>query len=117
MKINKAYPIEELMEAVRYYVRTTNRRITFEYIMLNGVNDAVEDAQGLVKLIRHINCHVNLIPYNKVFENEYDVSSKENIKKFYEELLKSKVNCTVRVEKGSDIDAACGQLRAKYVSA
>lgn len=118
MKINKAFPIAKLMDAIDYYLETTNRRITYEYILLKDVNDHKEEAQELAKLLsknRHLT-YVNLIPYNPVEEhNQYDRSEKEVILTFYETLLKAGINCGVRVEQGSDIDAACGQLRSKQM--
>lgn len=118
MKINRAFPIEKLMAAVDYYLEKTNRRVTFEYILLKGVNDRKEEALELAKLLkdkRHLS-YVNLIPYNPVEEhNQYDRSEKEAIVGFYEVLLKEGINCGVRVEQGSDIDAACGQLRSKQM--
>lgn len=118
MKINKAYPIEKLMDAIDYYLETTNRRITFEYILLNDVNDHVAEAEQLAKLLykkRHLS-YVNLIPYNPVDEHgQYQRSTSEAIKAFYETLKKRGINCGVRLEHGTDIDAACGQLRSKQI--
>ncbi|PXW92694.1 23S rRNA m(2)A-2503 methyltransferase [Streptohalobacillus salinus] len=118
MKINKAFPIEKLMAAIDYYLETTNRRITFEYILLKDVNDHKKEAKQLAQLLkdkRHLS-YVNLIPYNPVAEhNQYERSEKEAILGFYETLLKEGINCGVRVEQGSDIDAACGQLRSKQM--
>ncbi|MBM7570830.1 23S rRNA (adenine(2503)-C(2))-methyltransferase RlmN [Aquibacillus albus] len=118
MKINKAFPIEKLMKAIDYYLEKTNRRITFEYILLRDVNDHEKEALQLVKLLRnkrHLS-YVNLIPYNPVSEhNQYERSTKESILKFYEILLENGINCGVRVEHGTDIDAACGQLRSKQM--
>ncbi|MCT2537715.1 23S rRNA (adenine(2503)-C(2))-methyltransferase RlmN [Aquibacillus koreensis] len=120
MKINKAFPLEKLMPAVDYYLEKTNRRITFEYILLRDVNDHKEEALQLVQLLkdkRHLS-YVNLIPYNPVDEhNQYQRSTKESIVKFYETLLNNGIQCGVRVEQGSDIDAACGQLRSKQIKA
>ncbi|CAM3143841.1 23S rRNA (adenine(2503)-C(2))-methyltransferase RlmN [Filibacter tadaridae] len=118
MKINRAYPIEKLMDAIDYYLETTNRRITFEYILLNGVNDHVAEAEQLGKLLqdkRHLS-FVNLIPYNPVDEHgQYKRSEPEAIKAFYETLRKKGIHCVVRLEHGTDIDAACGQLRSKQI--
>ena len=118
MKINKAFPLEKLMPAIDYYLEKTNRRITFEYILLRDVNDHKEEALQLAKLLknkRHLS-YVNLIPYNPVDEhNQYQRSTKDSIVKFYEVLLNQGINCGVRVEQGSDIDAACGQLRSKQI--
>ncbi|MBW3113687.1 MULTISPECIES: 23S rRNA (adenine(2503)-C(2))-methyltransferase RlmN [Bacillaceae] len=118
MKINRAYPLEKLMPAIDYYLEKTNRRITFEYILLSDVNDHKEEALQLAKLLknkRHLS-YVNLIPYNPVDEhNQYQRSTKEAIVEFYGTLLEHGINCGVRVEQGTDIDAACGQLRSKQI--
>ena len=118
MKINKAYPIEKLMAAIDYYLEKSNRRITFEYIMLRDVNDHVEEAEKLAKLLedkRHLS-YVNLIPYNAVSEHDqYQQSTPEAIAAFYDALKKKGINCGVRHEQGADIDAACGQLRSKQI--
>lgn len=121
MKINRAFPIEELMDAIDYYLEKTNRRVTIEYILLDDVNDHVEEAIELANLLsdkRHLT-YVNLIPYNPVDEhdeqNEYRRSNPEAIQAFYDTLKKHGINCTVRQEQGTDIDAACGQLRSKQI--
>ncbi|KQL50785.1 23S rRNA (adenine(2503)-C2)-methyltransferase [Heyndrickxia shackletonii] len=118
MKINRAYPLEKLMPAIDYYLEKTNRRITFEYILLNDVNDHKEEALQLAKLLkdkRHL-AYVNLIPYNPVSEHiQYKRSTKESILTFYDTLKKNGINCVVRQEHGTDIDAACGQLRSKQL--
>lgn len=118
MKINKAFPIEALMDSIDYYLETTNRRITFEYIMLQDVNDHVIEAQQLGKLLenkRHLS-YVNLIPYNPVDEHDqYRRSTPESIDAFYKALRKKGINGGVRLEQGTDIDAACGQLRSKQI--
>ena len=113
MKINDVYDINEVIKASKYYVKNTNRRITFEYILLNGVNDSIEHADELSDLLRGINCYVNLIRYNSVKEFDYDGSSESQAVKFHSRLLKRGINTTLRKEKGGDIDAACGQLRSK----
>ena len=115
MKINRAFPIEKLFAAIEYYIETTNRRVTFEYIMLNEVNDGVEQALELAELLKNIKklSYVNLIPYNPVSEHDqYSRSPKERVMAFYDTLKKQGVNCVVRQEHGTDIDAACGQLRS-----
>ena len=115
MKINRAFPIEKLFAAIEYYIETTNRRVTFEYIMLNEVNDGVEQALELAELLKNIKklSYVNLIPYNPVSEHDqYSRSPKERVMVFYDTLKKKGVNCVVRQEHGTDIDAACGQLRS-----
>ncbi|RCW71911.1 23S rRNA (adenine(2503)-C(2))-methyltransferase RlmN [Saliterribacillus persicus] len=118
MKINRAFPLEKLMPAIDYYLEKTNRRITFEYILLRDVNDHKEEARELVKLLknkRHLS-YVNLIPYNPVDEhNQYERSEKQAILDFYQVLLENGINGGVRVEHGTDIDAACGQLRSKQI--
>lgn len=111
MPINKAYPLSKLIPAVKTYIEKTNRRVTFEYIMLSGVNDSVECAQKLSLLLKGINCYVNLIPYNETNHLEYKRSSKETILKFYDVLKKNNINVTIRREFGSKINAACGQLK------
>ena len=115
MKINRAFPIEKLFAAIEYYIETTNRRVTFEYIMLNEVNDGVEQALELAELLKKIKklSYVNLIPYNPVSEHDqYSRSPRERVMAFYDTLKKNGVNCVVRQEHGTDIDAACGQLRS-----
>ena len=113
MKINNAYNIEEIIDAVKYYLEKTNRRVTFEYIMLSGVNDTEECAKELSKLLKGINCYVNLIPYNETENIEFKRSSTSQIGKFYDILKKNNINVTIRKEFGSNVSAACGQLRAK----
>lgn len=114
MKINKAYPIKEVIEAVKDYIEKTNRRVTFEYILLNGVNDTEECALELCKLLRGMNCYVNLIPYNETSHIIYKKSNKETITKFYDILKKNNIGVTIRREFGSKVNAACGQLRSKH---
>ena len=113
MKINHAYPLEELMEAIKYYESVTSRRVTFEYIMLKELNDNIKEAKELAHLVRGINAYVNLIPYNEVSEMPFRRSNRERVKTFMDYLKQNGVNVTVRKEFGTDIDAACGQLRAK----
>ncbi|XMB66104.1 23S rRNA (adenine(2503)-C(2))-methyltransferase RlmN [Mycoplasmatota bacterium zrk1] len=113
MKINKIYNLDELIKACKDYINKTNRRITFEYILLDGVNDSSMHANQLSDLIRGMNAYVNLIPYNEVSEFKYKRTEKENALKFYDILKKRGINVTLRQEKGIDIFAACGQLRSK----
>jgi len=113
MPINRAYPLVKLLEAAKFYVEKTNRRITFEYGLIKNVNDTVECANQLADVLRGINCHVNLIPVNYVPERGFDRTPIEHIEQFEKTLKKRGINATVRRELGSDIDAACGQLRAK----
>ncbi len=117
MEINKAYPLEKLIPAVKKYVEVTKRRVTFEYIMLKGVNDSVQNANELSDLLRGINCYVNLIPYNETSHIEYKKSSQEQIMKFFDTLKKRGINVTIRREFGSKVNAACGQLRSNYEEA
>jgi len=114
MKINMAYPIEKVIDAIKYYIDKTNRRVTIEYILINNVNDQVEHAIELAYLLKGLNVYVNLIPYNEVKEAPYVRSSKSNQLKFYDTLKKLKINTTLRKEQGHDINAACGQLRSSH---
>ena len=113
MPISRVYPLNDLMEAVKYYEKTAGRRVTFEYILLKGINDSKKDAEDLAKLIKGTLAYVNLIPYNEVNEMKYRRSESSSVKEFMDTLMKKGVNATIRKEFGSDIDAACGQLRAK----
>lgn len=114
MPINKRYSIKELMDAIDVYLTENNRRITFEYIMLEDINDTVECALELARLIKGKNAYVNLIPFNTVDEHGFKPSSVKASMKFYDTLMKNGVKCTLRTKHGDDIDAACGQLRAKH---
>ncbi len=114
MPINKKYNIRQLMEALEYYIEKTNRRVTFEYSLICGVNDSVKIAKELLSLIKGMLCHVNLIPVNSVRETGYVKSSPEDIVAFRTVLEQNGVTTTVRRELGSDIDASCGQLRRKH---
>ena len=114
MPVNKAYRIEKLIEAVKNYIKKTNRRVTFEYIMLKDINDKTENALELSHLLKGINCYVNLIPYNETSHIKYKKSTKEQIMKFYDTLKKNNINVTIRKEFGSKVSAACGQLRSNY---
>ena len=113
MPVNNAYNIEELLQACRDYIDKTNRRISFEYALAKDNNDNLEDAKRLVKLLKGMICHVNLIPINKIENGAYTKSSNENIIKFRDYLNDHGIVATIRRELGSDIDAACGQLRRK----
>lgn len=114
MPINRVYRIEDVMEAIRVYIEKTNRRVTFEYILLKGLNDSAENAKELAKLIRGMNAYVNLIPYNETENLDFKRSSKDSIMRFYDILKKEKISVTIRKEFGGNIDAACGQLRANF---
>ena len=115
MPINKAYPLEELMKAIHQYASENNRRLTFEYILLKGVNDQKVHVDQLAKLMKGLNAYVNLIPYNAVDENGFKGVKYEEAMVFYDALMKKGVRCTIRKEHGADIDAACGQLRVKHL--
>ncbi|MCD8036911.1 MAG: 23S rRNA (adenine(2503)-C(2))-methyltransferase RlmN [Clostridiales bacterium] len=114
MPISKANPMDKLMEACRFYTDKTKRRITFEYALMKGVNDSPENAKELASKIKGMLCHVNLIPINEVKERNFVKGSSESIKRFEEILLSRGIETTVRRKLGSDIDAACGQLRKRY---
>lgn len=113
MPINKAYPLKELMNALEVYMSENNRRLTFEYILLKDLNDSEKHAKQLGNLIRGYNAYVNLIPYNAVDEHGYQGVDRNRAMVFYDQLMKAGVRATIRKEHGGDIDAACGQLRAK----
>ncbi len=114
MPINKVYKLKDLIETIKRYINQTGRRVTFEYIMLAGINDSEECALELVNLLKGINCYVNLIPYNSTSHFEYKKSSNEQILKFFDILHKNNLNATIRREFGSKVKAACGQLRANF---
>ncbi|MDE6798042.1 MAG: 23S rRNA (adenine(2503)-C(2))-methyltransferase RlmN, partial [Ruminococcus sp.] len=110
MPVNRKYSIETLLEACRYYIKTTGRRITFEYAVIENVNSSSDDADRLADLLKGINCHVNLIPVNKVRERNYR-TARTGVTAFAKRLGRRGINATVRRTLGSDIEAACGQLR------
>ena len=112
MPINKVYKTEELIKTIKEYIKKTNRKVMFEYIMLEGINDKEEHAKQLCKLLKGINCVVNLIPYNETSHLEFKRSKKSTILKFYDIIKKNKINITIRREFGREISAACGQLRS-----
>ena len=114
MPIANAYSIEDILNACRYYIRKTNRRVTFEYSLIKGVNDSEKEAQQLIKLLKGILCHVNLIPVNNVEERDFKRPDKSHIYKFRDILEKNNIPATVRISMGSDIGGACGQLRRKH---
>ena len=113
MPINKKYPMDVLRKTVEKYIQKTNRRVTFEYILLKDVNDSLAHARQLAHYMRGLNAYVNLIPYNAVDEHGFLQSNVKNVEAFKNELLRLKINATLRKEHGRDIDGACGQLRAK----
>lgn len=112
MPIARANKLDDLMEVIKEYIEKTNRRVTFEYIMLNNINDGIEQANELAILLKGINCYVNLIPYNETENIGYKRTKSNQILKFYDILKKNRINVTIRKEFGSKVDAACGQLRA-----
>ena len=114
MKINKAYPLEKLMPVLKKYIDVTHRRLTFEYILLQDVNDTTECALELAHLLKGMNCYVNLIPYNETSHFEYKKSRQERILNFLDVLKKNHIQATIRREFGSKVQAACGQLRSNY---
>lgn len=113
MPVNHRYKIEELLKACKYYADTAGRRISFEYSLIHGVNDSIDNARELASLVKPLHGHVNLIPVNKVEEREYTKGSKEDIRAFCAVLTDLGINATVRRELGSDISASCGQLRKR----
>lgn len=115
MPIAYTYSIEQIMDACRYYLSQTARRISFEYSLVKGVNDSPECARQLIKLVHGMNCHINLIPVNPIKERDYEQSEKNSIHNFKEILEKAGVNVTIRREMGRDIGGACGQLRQNHI--
>ena len=113
MPINKVYPLEVLIPSLKEYIKKTNRRLTFEYILLEGINDSLDNALELSKLVKGMNCYINLIPYNETNNIEFKRSKTVQIMRFYDILKKNRINVTIRREFGSNISAACGQLRSK----
>ena len=116
MPVNDRYQIKELLQACRDYIEKTNRRVSFEYALAKDNNDNLENAKRLVHLLKGMICHVNLIPINKIENGTYTKSSNENIMKFRDYLNDHGIVATIRRELGSDIDAACGQLRRKNLN-
>ena len=115
MPINDKYNLEKLLKSCRNYVNQTGRRISFEYALIDGLNDSKEQAVDLSKLLRGLICHVNIIPVNKIKERNY-TSNKNSAQKFQNYLSELGINATIRRTLGSDINAACGQLRREYSS-
>ncbi len=116
MSINQTYPIEELLKACRYYIEKTNKRISFEYALAKDNNDQIEAAKELTKLLKGMLAHVNLIPINPIQDGDYIKSTNENIIKFRDYLNEHGIVATIRRELGSDINAACGQLRRQNLN-
>ena len=115
MPVAYKYTIDEILDVCRYYFNKTGRRITFEYSLVAGVNDTKEESDKLVRLIRGMNCHVNLIPVNPIKERNYKKSDKVNTDIFKNNLEKNGINATIRREMGADIQGACGQLRKSFI--
>ncbi len=115
MPVAESYPLDDILESCDYYFKRTGRRITFEYSMVDGVNDLPEHAVELAHKIKNFPCHVNLIPVNPIKERNYMQSGSKNILNFKNLLEKYRINVTIRREMGTDIDAACGQLRKSYM--
>lgn len=116
MPITNKYPIEDVIKSCIYYTDVTNRRITFEYALIKGINDSKETAVELANILKGLLCHVNLIPVNKIKENTLERSSDAVIKEFKNVLLSKGIETTVRKKMGTDIDAACGQLRRNFIN-
>ena len=117
MPVANKYDLEEVLNACDYYFAKTGRRITFEYSLVSGVNDQDEDVKELSRILKRRNCHLNLIPVNPIKERQYEKPSRKNALEFKNKLEKNGINVTIRRERGSDIDGACGQLRRRYVTA
>lgn len=113
MPVNKAYNIQELMKACKYYIEKTNRRISFEYALIKGENDNLQNANGIINLLRGMLCHVNLIPVNKIENGKFTKTDIQDAMKFRDYLNDNGIVATIRRELGTDIEAACGQLRRK----
>lgn len=116
MPINKAYKINDIMDAVKDYIRETNRRVTFEYILLKDINDSKDCAYELASKLKNLNCYVNLIPYNETSNIGFKASSKVTIDEFYDILKMQGINVTIRREFGRKVSAACGQLRSEQIN-
>jgi len=107
------FSLGEIVEACKIYLRRTGRRVTFEYCLLDGVNDGTEEAQALARLLKGMNCHVNLIPYSPVTGLDFRTRSRKRVKALREVLEVAGIQVTQRLQRGADIDAACGQLKTK----
>ena len=116
MPVANKYELQEVLEACDHYFQETGRRITFEYSMVHGVNDTEEDAKELIALLKHRNCHLNLIPVNPIKERDFKKPDRKNALEFKNKLEKNGINVTIRRERGSDIDGACGQLRRRHAA-
>ena len=116
MPINKAYKINDIMDAVKDYIKETNRRVTFEYILLKDINDSKDCAYELASKLKNLNCYVNLIPYNETSNIGFKASSKVTIDEFYDILKMQGINVTIRREFGRKVSAACGQLSSEQIN-
>ena len=114
MPVAKAYDLTQVLDACKYYFEQTGRRISFEYSLIEGVNDSAEDVRNLASLLRGMNCHVNLIPVNPIKERDFSQPDTKAVREFQNKLEKCGINVTIRREMGRDIDGACGQLRKRY---
>lgn len=112
MPVNRRYPVAELLDACRYYISQTNRRISFEYTLIAGKNDSLKEADALAELLSGMLCHVNLIPVNAVEETSFSATAREKVERFQARLEVRGISATIRREMGGDINAACGQLRS-----
>ena len=115
MPVANRYELPEVLDACDYYFEKTGRRITFEYSLVEGVNDQMEDARELIFILKKRNCHLNLIPVNPIKERDFKKPDRKNALEFKNKLEKNGINVTIRRERGSDIDGACGQLRKSYM--
>ena len=116
MPVANKYELPDVLEACDVYFEKTGRRTTFEYSLVQGVNDQPEDAKELISMLRHRNCHLNLIPVNPIKERDFKKPDRKNAEEFKNKLEKSGINVTIRRERGSDIDGACGQLRRRFAA-
>ncbi|MDO4312984.1 MAG: 23S rRNA (adenine(2503)-C(2))-methyltransferase RlmN [Eubacteriales bacterium] len=116
MPVANRYDLSKVLEACDYYFRKTGRRVTFEYSLVQGVNDSPEDAKELAAMLKNRNCHMNLIPVNPIREREFQKPSRKNAIEFKNKLEHDGINVTIRRERGSDIDGACGQLRRRHIT-
>ena len=114
MPVAKAYDLTQVLDACKYYFKQPGRRISFEYSLIDGVNDSAEDVRNLASLLRGLNCHVNLIPVNPIKERDFSQPDTKAVREFQNKLEKCGINVTIRREMGRDIDGACGQLRKRY---
>lgn len=115
MPVNKKYPIQELLKALKEYPLPPNRRITFEYVMIKGLNDSIEDAKRLSNILKNIKCKINLIPFNSFEGSDYETPDYKNVEEFQNLLISRHYTVIIRKSKGADIYAACGQLRGKWL--